>query len=313
MLNTAIPILQMKISGILLSSIKNMIITIRSVNFSIVKGNADIEVDNDLISVFLTNEEADKISGGNYNISIIAENISGEDVSELVKVMWTKRGSMSKPVSGGSSDTDMSDYYTKHEVDALIQNIPSGKDGFSPTATVGKTGGVATITITDKSGTTTQQVFDGTDGFSPTITENPTNTENSYKLDITTKDGKFTTPNLKGGGENGTEVLDTVEEIEANTDAGKATGALVAKLILEMLGGFSFGYTEDGKPGFKEPNGDKFVAFSSGQTQEEMYKIATNIQSSYSPLIVSALKTEISVVPIVGQRIREETINVEAL
>lgn len=196
MLNTAIPILQMKISGILLSSIKNMIITIRSVNSSIVKGNADIEVDNDLVSVFLTNEEADKISGGNYNISIIAENISGEDVSELVKVMWTKRGSMSNPVSGGSSDTDMSDYYTKHEVDALIQNIPSG-----------------------------------------------------------------------------TEVLDTVEEIEANTDAGKATGALVTKLILEMLGGFSFGYTEDGKPGFKEPNGDKFIAFGSESSVEPESKI----------------------------------------
>ena len=38
----------------------------------------------------------------------------------------------------------------------------------------------------------------GADGFSPTITENSGNTESVYKLDITTKIGSFTTPNLKG-------------------------------------------------------------------------------------------------------------------
>ena len=38
-------------------------------------------------------------------------------------------------------------------------------------------------------------------GFSPTIEPNPDNTDDVYKLDITTKDGKFTTPNLKGGDE----------------------------------------------------------------------------------------------------------------
>ena len=38
----------------------------------------------------------------------------------------------------------------------------------------------------------------GTDGFSPTIVANSTNTADSYKLDITTKNGTITTPNLKG-------------------------------------------------------------------------------------------------------------------
>lgn len=38
----------------------------------------------------------------------------------------------------------------------------------------------------------------GADGFSPTITENSGNTESVYKLDITTKTGTLTTPNLKG-------------------------------------------------------------------------------------------------------------------
>ena len=39
-----------------------------------------------------------------------------------------------------------------------------GADGYSPTATVSKSGGVATITITDKDGTTTAQVSDGATG-----------------------------------------------------------------------------------------------------------------------------------------------------
>ena len=41
----------------------------------------------------------------------------------------------------------------------------------------------------------------GNDGFSPTIEPNPDNTDDVYKLDITTKDGTFTTPNLRGGDE----------------------------------------------------------------------------------------------------------------
>ena len=39
----------------------------------------------------------------------------------------------------------------------------------------------------------------GDEGFSPVITENVDNTEDVYALDIETKDGTFTTPNLKGG------------------------------------------------------------------------------------------------------------------
>ena len=39
---------------------------------------------------------------------------------------------------------------------------------------------------------------DGQDGFSPIIEENENNTDKIYKLDITTADRTFTTPNLKG-------------------------------------------------------------------------------------------------------------------
>ncbi len=44
---------------------------------------------------------------------------------------------------------------------------------------------------------------DGTDGFSPMITENAGNSDATYRLDIITKDGTITTPNLKGGGGSG--------------------------------------------------------------------------------------------------------------
>ena len=44
------------------------------------------------------------------------------------------------------------------------QDGQDGADGFSPVATVSKAGKVATITITDKNGTTTAQVSDGEDG-----------------------------------------------------------------------------------------------------------------------------------------------------
>lgn len=82
-----------------------------------------------------------------------------------------------------------------------------GEDGFSPIATVTQTETGATISITDKTGTTTATITNGTngqdgadgeDGFSPTIVENANNNDTTYKLDITTKDSTFTTPNLKG-------------------------------------------------------------------------------------------------------------------
>lgn len=73
--------------------------------------------------------------------------------------------------SGGN--VDLSNYYTKaetynkEEVNNLIPTVTNGKDGedgFSPTATVTKSGNTATITITDKNGTTTASISDGKDG-----------------------------------------------------------------------------------------------------------------------------------------------------
>lgn len=45
-----------------------------------------------------------------------------------------------------------------------------------------------------------KEYLKGEDGFSPAITENADNSDEVYKLDIETKDGVITTPNLKGSG-----------------------------------------------------------------------------------------------------------------
>ena len=63
----------------------------------------------------------------------------------------------------------------------------------------------------------------GEKGYSPTITENADNTDSIYKLDVTTADGTFTTPNLKGTNENGdTSNVQLDETLTDNTKAAPA-------------------------------------------------------------------------------------------
>lgn len=75
---------------------------------------------------------------------------------------------------------------------------PAGSDGFSPTATVTKTGDTATITITDKYGTTTASVSDGSgadidvDSALSTTSTNPV----QNKVITTALSGKANTADL---------------------------------------------------------------------------------------------------------------------
>ena len=56
-----------------------------------------------------------------------------------------------------------------------------------------------TFTVTNgKNGSDGSPGQDGEDGYSPTIVENAENSDSVYKLDIATKTGTLTTPNLKG-------------------------------------------------------------------------------------------------------------------
>lgn len=56
-----------------------------------------------------------------------------------------------------------------------------GADGYSPSVTVTKSGKVTTITVTDKNGTTTEEVLDGKDG------------ENAGKIDLIKVNGEAQT------------------------------------------------------------------------------------------------------------------------
>lgn len=61
---------------------------------------------------------------------------------------------------------------------------------------------------------------DGIDGISPIIIENENNNDTVYKLDITDKNGTFTTPNLMGqGGSDGSGDENVIESISVNGTA----------------------------------------------------------------------------------------------
>ena len=80
-----------------------------------------------------------------------------------------------------------------------------GADGYSPTASVSKSGSTATITITDKNGTTTAQVTDGAagstgpagaDGYSPTASVSKS--DKVATITITDKNGTTTAQVVDG-------------------------------------------------------------------------------------------------------------------
>ena len=122
-------------------------------------------------------------------------------------------------------------------------NQPSdGQDGISVTGVSDKGNGVFTLLLSDGSESDPIQTIKGekgdkgdkltfndlTDeekaslkgdaGFSPTITENADNTDKIYRLDVTTADGTFTTPNLKGkdGSGSSTGEENVIESIKVN-------------------------------------------------------------------------------------------------
>lgn len=80
--------------------------------------------------------------------------------------------------------------------------FPSPKDGVSITDVSINEVNHLIITLSDNKNIDAGLIptVKGDNGFTPTIIENPDNTNDIYKLDITNEDGVFTTPNLKGTG-----------------------------------------------------------------------------------------------------------------
>ena len=82
----------------------------------------------------------------------------------------------------------------------LKMTFPKPRDGVSVTDIDVNANNQIVFTMSDGSEIISGKIptVKGDKGFSPTITENADNTDKIYKLDITTADSTFTTPNLKG-------------------------------------------------------------------------------------------------------------------
>lgn len=57
-------------------------------------------------------------------------------------------------------------------------------------------------------------------------------------------------------------IMENVDDIAANTQAGYMMGALAGKQLIQNLGGCRFGTTVDGKPGYKKAGADTVYPFS---------------------------------------------------
>ena len=119
-------------------------------------------------------------------------------VVTIVDGYWYIDGVNTGVVATGEAPTISEDGYwvvggEKTEFKAVGTDGRDGVDGYSPTATVVKTGDTATIEITDKNGTTTATI---SDGFSPEV--EVIQGDNSATINITDKTGQHTATILGG-------------------------------------------------------------------------------------------------------------------
>lgn len=109
-----------------------------------------------------------------------------------------------------------------------------GQDGFSPTANVSKSGDTATITITDKNGTTTTTISDGSDGFSPTASVSKSG--DTATITITDQTGTTTTTIHDGqDGQDGSDGQDGNDGFSPTASVSKS-GKIATITITDQTG-----------------------------------------------------------------------------
>lgn len=122
------------------------------------------------------------------------------DVTILAMLQKQIKGLTSGVKSASVQGTSI--VFTMNDDSKQTMTFPTPADGISITDVSIDTDRHLICTMSD--GTTLDAgeipTIKGDKGFSPTITENPDNTKEIYKLDVTNEDGTFTTPNLKGTG-----------------------------------------------------------------------------------------------------------------
>ena len=98
-----------------------------------------------------------------------------------------------------------------------------------------------TFSWTLDDGTSQTETMTVENGFNPSIAENPNNTDDDYRLDITTSSGVFTTQNLKGTSGDSGKIERT--DLTAVTVGGLNSGSSVnGKTVQEILEAILFPY-----------------------------------------------------------------------
>lgn len=121
----------------------------------------------------------------------IMDGVDGEDGRGIVSVEKTGTSGLIDTYTITYTDGTTTTFTVTNGKDGVDgKDGKDGVDGISPTATVLQTSTGATITITDKSGTTTANVNNGLDGYSPTALV--TQTETGAIIRVTDKDGTTT-------------------------------------------------------------------------------------------------------------------------
>lgn len=130
----------------------------------------------------------------------------------------------------------------------------------------------------------------GDAGFSPTITENADNTDKIYKLDVTTANGKFTTPNLKGAdgtggtGDSGEEnIIDSisVNGVNVTPDENKNVDITVPTITNDLTDELKSSYDE--AVAAKHTHDNKTVLDSiTAEKVEAWDKAEENVQSDWN-------------------------------
>ena len=170
---------------------------------------------------------------------------SGTDVVDDFTITWSKDGvelATGKTIAINASDINQKSVYRFEAKDAsgkargsyevTVSNVTDGADGYSPSLSVEKEGGVTMITATDKSGTTKAEVKDG----APTgITESETEPEEKYNgmlwKHIGTVEGLITNAIYRWNGSEWKLYIFTAENIDVQNlfaQTIEATGAITA-------------------------------------------------------------------------------------
>lgn len=117
--------------------------------------------------------DASSTANGYYKITVTATGCTHTSITDkgnyaqvnAISAMSADSATRNLAISGKHSDGTSFSF----NVVQTITKEKQGLDGYSPSASVTKSGGVATITVTDKTGTTQETVSDGDDGLNVSL------------------------------------------------------------------------------------------------------------------------------------------------